>query len=269
MALAARRKTAKKTAANRAVAAAQVAFVLLVALGWEVASRAQWVNAELLPPLSDVLVTLWQLLQDARFLSDVRVTAVEILVSFVIVAPLGVATGFFLAETPAIARLVNPVFHALMAIPKSIFLPLFILAFGIGFLQKVVYGAVLAFFVIVVYAEAAVASIPPGFITLGQALGASRAQVYLRIYLPAMTSLIIAGLRLGFIFVVTGVLIAEMYAASVGLGLAIARWGENYEIRQLLAAVLLIVFVCVVINRVLEAWERSTGTGRFNFGAVA
>jgi ABC-type nitrate/sulfonate/bicarbonate transport system permease component len=259
----------KATAKSYSIYAAQAAIAAAVAVAWEFASRHGIVNPELLPPLSDVLVTLWQLMHDARFLADLRVTAVEVSVSFLIVAPISIVIGFFLAETPALARLVNPVFHALMAIPKSIFLPVFILALGIGFTQKIVFGATLAFFVIVVYAEAAVASVPSGFLTLGRAIGASRAQIYARIYLPAMMPLIIAGLRIGFIFVVTGVLLAEMYSASVGLGRAIVHWGEYYEIRKLLAAVLLIVFACVVINQILEAWERTAGTGRFNFGAIA
>lgn len=259
----------KTTVVGTSIFAAQMAIAAAAAVAWEVVSRRGIVNPELLPPLSDVLTTLWQLLHDPRFLADLRVTAVEVVVSFLIVAPASVVLGFFLAETPAVARLVNPVFHALMAIPKSIFLPIFILALGIGFTQKIVFGAVLAFFVIVVYAEAAVASVPSGFVTLGRAIGASRGQIYTRIYLPAMLPLIIAGLRIGFVFVVTGVLLAEMYSAPVGVGRAIVHWGEYYEIRKLLAAVLLIVFVCIVINQLLEAWERSAGTGRFNFGAVA
>jgi ABC-type nitrate/sulfonate/bicarbonate transport system permease component len=259
----------KATAMSYGIFATQTAIAAAVAVAWEVASRQGIVNPELLPPLSDVLVTLWQLLHDARFLADLRVTGVEVVVSFLIVAPISIIIGFFLAETPVLARVVNPIFHAVMAIPKSIFLPIFILALGIGFMQKIVFGAALAFFVIVVYAEAAVASVPSGFLTLGRALGASRMQIYARIYLPAMMPLIIAGLRIGFIFVVTGVLLAEMYSASVGLGRAIVYWGEYYELRKLLAAVLLIVFICIVINQILEAWERSAGTGRFNFGAVA
>ncbi len=259
----------KTTVVSISIFAAQVAIAAAAAVAWEFVSRRGIINPELLPPLSDVLATLWQLLHDPRFLADLRVTAVEVVVSFLIVAPTSIILGFFLAETPAAARLVNPVFHALMAIPKSIFLPIFILALGIGFTQKIVFGAVLAFFVIVVYAEAAVASVPSGFVTLGRAIGASRGQIYARIYLPAMLPLIIAGLRIGFIFVVTGVLLAEMYSAPVGVGRAIVHWGEYYEIRKLLAAVLLIVFVCIVINQLLEAWERSAGTGRFNFGAIA
>jgi ABC-type nitrate/sulfonate/bicarbonate transport system permease component len=259
----------KAAAARFAVPAAQLAVALVAAGVWEGVSRYGLVDPDLLPPLSTVLVTLWQLLHDPRFLDDIRVTLIEIAASFVIVAPLSIVVGFFLAETPALARLVNPVFHALMAIPKSIFLPIFILALGIGFTQKIVFGAVLAFFVIVVYAEAAVASVPSGYVTLGRAIGASRAQIYTRIYLPAMLPLIIAGLRIGFIFVVTGVLLAEMYSASVGIGREIVHWGEYYEISKLLAAVLLIMMTCVVINQLLEAWERSSGTGRSEVGAVA
>jgi ABC-type nitrate/sulfonate/bicarbonate transport system permease component len=259
----------KAAASNYAILGAQLVIVLAAAGVWEVLSRFEFVSPDLLPPLSVVLVTLWQLLHDPHFLTDIRVTLVEVIASFVIVAPISIIVGFFLAETPALARLVNPVFHALMAIPKSIFLPIFILALGIGFTQKIVFGAVLAFFVIVVYAEAAVASIPSGYVALGRAIGASRVQIYTRIYLPAMLPLIIAGLRIGFIFVVTGVLLAEMYSASVGLGREIVHWGEYYEISKLLAAVLLIMMTCVVINQLLEAWERSAGAGRLDFGAAA
>lgn len=248
--------------------AGQVVFVLLIAFLWEGASRFHLVDPDLLPPLSAVLVTLWHLLHDPKFLNDLRVTALEVLVSYGAVVPIGLLVGFVLAETPAAARVANPVVHAMMAVPKSIFLPAFILVLGIGFAQKVVFGASLAFFVIVVYAEAAVAAVPTGFMTLARASGANRAQIYLRIYVPAMLPVIVAALRVGFIFVVTGVLLAEVYSASTGVGQAISYWGEYYKMKNLLAAVVLIVVVCVVVNQLFEIWERRVGMGRLNFGAV-
>ena len=50
----------------------------------------------------------------------------------------------------------------------------------------------------------------------GALLRATRTQIYLRIYLPAMEPLIVEGLRMGLIFTVTGVLLAEMYGSPRG-----------------------------------------------------
>ena len=221
-----------------------------------------------MPPLSDVLATLWRLLHDPKFLDDLRVTASEVLISYSIVVPTGLLIGFFLAETPTAARIANPIVHAMMAVPKSVFLPAFILALGIGVQEKIAFGASLAFFVIVVYAEAAVAAVPDGFMLLARASGATLGQIYLRIYVPAMLPIIITALRVGFIFVVTGVLLAEIYSAPAGLGQAISNWGEYYKLQDLLAAVVLIIIVCVTVNQLFEIWERRVGMGRFNFGAV-
>ena len=66
-----------------------------------------------------------------------------------------------------------------------------------------------------------------------RSFGATRAQIYLRIYLPAMEPLIIEGLRMGLIFTVTGVLLAEMYGSPRGIGRVIFAWGETDIFRLL------------------------------------
>jgi NitT/TauT family transport system permease protein len=156
-----------------------------------------------------------------------------------------------------------------MATPKSIFLPVFILAFGIGFAQKVVFGATLAFFVITINAQGAVRSMPSGFVKLARSMGASKGQIYGQIYIPAMAPYIISGLRIGLIFVVTGVLSAEIYSASAGFGRAIANWGEYFEMPKLFAAVLLIVIFSVAANTILSVLERSGAPPRARLRAVA
>lgn len=243
----------------------QLAVFLLFAAVWEAVGRFGPNGSTLLPPLSVVVRTLWTLFGDPKFRNDVMVTAFEVGTAFLCVAPFSVAAGFFLAETPAAARLVNPYLSALLATPKSLFLPVFILAFGIGFAQKVTFGATLAFFVITITSQAAVRSIPLGFITLARSMGATRAQIYRHIYLPAMAPGIIGGLRLGFIFVVIGVLSAEMYSASAGLGRAIAYWGEYFQMPKLLAAVLLVVMLSIGANTALSALERSAGASQTRF----
>jgi ABC-type nitrate/sulfonate/bicarbonate transport system permease component len=233
-----------------------ISFILLV---WEAASRLGWTDPRLLPPFSDVLTVLAGLLQQERFRGDLAITLTEIAVSFAIAAPLGLSVGFLLGENRAAYRVLGPALHLLLSIPKSIFLPLFIFAFGIGFLQKVIFAVTLAFFIVVLNGIAAVRSVPAGLMTMARSFGARRLQIYRRIYLPAMEPLILEGLRMGMIFTITGVLLAEMYGSPRGVGRVIFAAGEMLKMRELFACVLLIVVVTVILNeslRILEEFRR-------------
>ena len=228
---------------------------LVIAGVWETASRGGYVSTRLLPPFSDVMVVLWGLLQHQRFLSDLGMTLGEIGVAFAIVGPLGLGFGFWLGESPRAYRALSPVLNLLLSIPKSIFLPIFIFAFGIGFGQKVIYAVTLAFFIVALSGIAAARSVPEGLVIAARSLGASRRQIYLEIYLPAMEPLILEGLRMGLIFTITGVLVAEMYGSPRGIGRVIFAWGESYRMAELLAAVVLVVVITVLLNEIMRAIE--------------
>jgi NitT/TauT family transport system permease protein len=239
----------------RAALAGYLTFAAVLIGGWELAARFAVADAELLPPPSQVGATLWQFLHDPRFLADVALTINEVAVAFVIAAPVAISTGFLLGERLHLAETFNPLVHFILAVPQSIFLPVFILAFGIGFLEKVLFGITHAYFVILINSFAAVRSIPRPLVAVARVFGATHAQIYTRIYLPAMLPLILTGLRLGMIFCIIGVLLAEMYASRRGIGLLIFTWGESQQIPELLAGIVLISVLTIAVNETMRLAE--------------
>ena len=131
-----------------------VRLVLLVAvlLLWEALPRLGLVNAMLLPPLSDVLAALVQSLGRADVHMALGVTAAEVVVAFVIAVPLGAALGILAAENAYFGDIFKPMLFYVFSVPKSIFLPMFILVFGIGFPQKVAYAAFSTIFIVIMSA---------------------------------------------------------------------------------------------------------------------
>jgi NitT/TauT family transport system permease protein len=233
----------------------QLLIVAALALAWEASARSRMVDPDVLPPLSRVVVILWRLMHDPGFLADVRITAFECLLAFAIVVPLGLAAGFLLGESQRLERTLGGPLQLLMSVPKSVFLPVFVLMFGIGIVQKVIFAIVLAFFIVVPTGTAAVHSVPRGLVTVARAFGATRAQIFGCIYLPAMAPLIVGGIRLGLIFVVHGVVFAEMYGSTGGIGRSILTWGEAFQMDYLLAAVLLVLAATVALNESIQAVE--------------
>lgn len=242
--------------------AIQLGFVVALLLAWELIVKTGVIDARLLPPFTDVLTHLWAVVQDPQVLHHLWVTCSEVLLSFVIVAPLGIGLGLLLGENEFLGKAFKPFFFFMASVPKSIFLPLFILALGIGFAQKVAFGVFQAIFVLVISSIAAAESVPPDFVKMGRALGASRRQQYQLIYLPAMLPVIVEGLRLGMIFSITGVLFAEMYVSRAGLGYLIANWGSRFELANLLAGILLAALLSILINETLRWFERRLGEWR-------
>jgi len=251
------------TRTHRALASlARLAIVASLFLLWEALSRAGAVNPRLLPPASDVFVTLFDLLQRPRIQSDIVVTLAEVALAFAIAVPVGVALGVIVVESRFLGEVLRPLLFFLFSIPKSIFLPLFILVFGISFSQKVAYGFFSAVLTMVISTAAAVESIRPDHVTVARSFGATRAQILRRVYLPSMLPILIEALRIAMIFTFTGVVLAEMYASRQGIGYQISNWGETYQLRALLAGVLLVSAMAIAFNESIRRVEHYFGHWR-------
>ena len=85
--------------------------------------------------------------------------------------------------------------------------------------------------------------------------GATALQTAFRVYLPSMLPVLLEALRISMIFNLTGVILAEMYASRDGIGHQIATWGENFQMKQLLAGVLMISAIAMAFNELVRSVE--------------
>jgi len=231
---------------------ARFAIVLAIFALWEMLSRTGIVNPRLLPSASDTLSTLGDLLQRASVRNDLAVTAREVLAAFALAVPVGAAIGYLIAEHRTFAEVMKPLLFFAFSIPKSIFLPMFILVFGVGFSQKVGFGFFSTIFIVIMSTTAAVESVKPENLLVARSYGATPAQTIWRVYVPSMLPVLLETLRISMIFNLTGVMLAEMYASREGIGHLIANWGENFMMRQLLAGVLMVAVIAMTFNELVR-----------------
>jgi NitT/TauT family transport system permease protein len=231
-------------------------------IAWEVLPRAGAINPLLLPPLSEVLSSLWSLLGRAEVHEAIGVTTLEVIVAFAFAVPLGAAIGIMIAENAYLGAILKPMLFYVFSIPKSIFLPLFILVFGIGFEQKVAYAAFTTAFVVMMSATAAVQSVRSDYTLVARSFGATPVQIVWRVYVPCMMPLLLETLRISMIFNFTGVMIAEMYASRTGIGHLISNWGENFQMPQLFAGIIILSTVAIAFNETVRRLEARIATWR-------
>src|SRR5262250_1808418 len=207
------------------------AILGLLAL-WEVLARIGRIDATLAPAPTTIVESLVRLLGRPEVRLSLAVTGWEVLAAFLIALPTGLLLGFLLAEVPVVGALVRPLINFLFGVPKSIFLPVFILVFGVSISQKIAFGVFTTLFVVIVGGIA------------------------------AMAPTLLESARLGMIFNITAVLLCEIYGARDGIGYRIAAWGENLQMPQLYAALVIVAALAVAINEGLRAIETRLGAWR-------
>ena len=126
-------------------------------------------------------------------------------------------------------------------------------------------------FVVIMSATAAVESVKADHVLVARSYGATRMQILTRVYVPSMMPILLETLRISMIFNFTGVMIAEMYASRTGIGHLIANWGENFQLPQLFAGVILLAAVAIAFNetvRLLETPSAAHGEREPNLSVV-
>ena len=206
------------------------------------------------------LVGMWQ---DGSLFRDTYVTGLETVLGFFIGNVLGTVIGLSLWYSQLVSRVVHPFVVALGSIPIIALAPLVIIWFGTGLTSKVAMATLSVVVVALVTSYKGAMSVDPDQINLMRTLGASKAQIFRKLVIPASLSDIFAGLKLTVGFALIGAIIGEFMSSSEGLGHAIFKAGSLYIIPKVFAALvvtialaLLLTYLVGKLERLLTPWQR-------------
>jgi NitT/TauT family transport system permease protein len=138
------------------------------------------------------------------------------------------------------------------------------LIFGLTIWSKVVIVFLGAFVTILINTYAGVRRVDPTFVAVAKTFGASDRRLFTSVVLPGSVPYILAGMRLGVGRALIGVVVAELYAATAGLGYMISVASNNLQVNRVLFATLILIvlgFASVEATRRLEqrfaAWRQT------------
>jgi len=231
----------RAAAAPRAWLGAVVPLSVLLLL--ELASRAGWVAANLLPPPSEVLNTLWWLLQQGSLLSHVAASTARVLAGFAIGAVLALSVGALVGLSHRAERLLDPSFQALRAIPSLAWVPLLLLWLGIDESPKLVLIAIGAFFPVYMGVASGFRDVDRKLVEVAQMAGLSPLSLVRRVLLPAAMPSVMTGLRNGLSLAWMFMVAAELIAATRGLGYLLTDGRETGRADIVLAAIVLLALL--------------------------
>ena len=233
----------------------QIGFVLVGVALWWAASNVWGVNQLLLPKPQLVAGELADILTSGEFWPDLLQTLKELAAAFAIAATLGLGVGFLVSLAPPAVKVFEPLLAALYAVPIILFLPLYVLFFGLGAWSKIALGATIAFFPIVLNTIAGFISVDRLYVTSARSMGASSWKLIRCVLVPGAFPVILTGLRIGFIVALLSIIGSETIASLAGLGHRIVFLAEGMEIARMFAYIAFVVAIAAGLNAFVSRLE--------------
>ena len=239
-----------RTGLTRAVA------VIVVLSAWQGLVASGTVSPLFLSSPYAVLAWLAQGFANGSIWRHIGVSAQEAAIGFGLAILVGIPIGVAMGRMQTVRDTLEPFIMALYASPNVAFLPLLIIWLGIGLWSKVVLIFLGAVFVIIINTEAGVSNIDPRLVETARAFTATERQVLTKIVLPSAIPFIVAALRLAIGRVLIMVVVAELYAATAGMGYLIFQGGAMYDTTQVFGGVTLLAATGIALNQALRLLER-------------
>lgn len=196
-------------------------FFAGVILMWIIASARGWVSDFFLPSPSNVALAAWRLYTTGDMLNDLGVSVFRVGVGFLIAAVIAVPLGVLMGTFQFFRALLEPFAAFLRYMPATAFIPLLVLWLGIDDSQKFAVIFIGTFFTLCLMVMTSTLRVPLQLIEAAIMLGATRWQLLRHVIWPAAKPAIFDDLRIVLGWAWTYIVVAEIVAASSGVGYVI------------------------------------------------
>jgi NitT/TauT family transport system permease protein len=197
------------------------------------------------------------LIESGQLFRELWVSALPFLYGFIAARVGGVSLGIVMGWRARVGYTLDPLMTALYASPLVALAPLVIVFFGVGVGAKASIIFLLAVFPFVFNVYAGVRAVDGLLISVVRSLGGREKDLYLKVIVPSVLPYIVAGARIAVGRALVGILVGEFFAASEGIGYAIAKFGDMFALDRMFACILVLMVIAVILTEGIRWAERA------------
>lgn len=242
-----------------------ISFCIIIAV-WCIATYGGFVNAIFMPSPTAVWNSLVDMAKDGTLLEHCYVSTKRVMVGWLWSAVAALPIGMLMARSKKFSAIIQPVIEFVRYLPVVALVPLTLLYLGIEENQKYVIIFLGTFFQLVLMVSDTVSSIDKNMINAARTLGASKLQVYTEVIFPAALPGLMDDFRLTIGWAWTYLVVAEMVAASAGLGYIILK-SQRFLATDVIFAGLIMIgviglitdFLLRILTKLVVPWHERLG----------
>lgn len=221
---------------------------------WELVGRTEAVF--LIPPFTDVLAAIGTVATSSRFAEAAVITLQAFAIGMALALVVGIGVGFLMGRVAAIGELMGMWANIFESSPLTAIVPALMALLGFGLPTMIVTVFLFSVWVIALDTQVGVAHVSQSLLEMGRSFGATRRQLLVKIVLLAALPEILAGIRLGLIRGVKGVIIGQLLIAIVGIGYLFERYSRSFQMPEFWALLILVFAFAFAVSEAVSYFER-------------
>jgi NitT/TauT family transport system permease protein len=228
--------------------------LILWGLLWELVGQLDMTF--FIPPLSEVISTLFSVLGTPAFQKALYETAYAFCAGVFFAVVIGIPVGILMGQNRLLDELLLPWVNLFLSAPLTALVPVLMVLFGFGMKSIIITTTLFAIWIIILNSRAGVMQINRSLIEMARSFGASPIDAFFKIYFWAALPEILSGVRIGVIRAVKGVIIGQLLISIVGFGALFELYSANFLMAHFWAVLLVLFALAFTISEFLAHLER-------------
>jgi len=221
---------------------------------WELIGQAKL--SIIIPPFTRVLAAAMTILPTEKFTTAAIISLRSFGIGMAIAILIGIPLGVLMARVRGVGRILGMWVNIFVSAPISALVPLLMAVVGIGETTVVVTVFLFAVFVIILDTQVGVTHADRSLVDMARSFGARRRQIYTKVLILSALPEILAGLRLGAIRGVKGVVIGQLLVAIIGVGELFELYSQHFLMEEFWALVVVVFLFAFAVSEAIAALER-------------
>ncbi|MGH2747291.1 MAG: ABC transporter permease [Actinomycetota bacterium] len=232
-----------------------MAFSLVVWCAlWEIIGRLELIS--LIPPFTDVVKALFVVIPSADFAEAARITFQAFAIGMGLALVAGIGVGVLMGRIPAIGNLMGMWVNIFESSPLTAVVPALMALLGFGLPTMIVTVFLFSVWVIALDTQVGVERVDPSLIEMGRSFGASNRALLTKIVFLAALPELLAGIRLGLIRGLKGVIIGQLLIAVVGVGYLFELYSRSFLMPEFWALLIILFGFAFIASEAVAYFER-------------
>jgi NitT/TauT family transport system permease protein len=228
--------------------------LILWGLLWEIIGQSGLTF--FIPPLSEVIKTLFEIIGTPAFSKALFETGYAFLAGVFFAIVIGIPVGLLMGTSRLIDELLLPWVNMFLSAPLTALVPVLMVLFGFGMKTIIITTTLFAIWIIVLNSRAGVMQINRSLVEMARSFGASKWDSFSKIYIWAALPEILGGVRIGVIRAVKGVIIGQLLVSIVGFGALFELYSSNFMMAHFWAVLIVLFALAFMISEFFAYLER-------------
>jgi sulfonate transport system permease protein len=229
---------------------------IIIIVFWQIAGDAGWIKTTAISTPLKIWAKMIEMIQKGSLQQNILISIRRVIIGFALGATVGIILGVIFGAFSKVNAYFRLIMDLLRPVPVIVWVPVLILWIGIGENTKIIVIAIGTFWPVFLNVMDGVTNVSKKYLEVATIFCKGRGETIRKVILPAAVPYLLAGIRIASGNALMGVVGAEMFASSSGLGYMVTFYREMNQPASMMVGVIMIAILGTLVNGVIQVLNK-------------